>query len=154
MKTSSEIAFIVGVVFVAFLVLGFKGAWKWRRYRKRYQTIQEHRAALPNEAFCHQMGLDSSNLGIVSTVRAKLAEPGRYDPLRIYPEDDFYPHFGLNYDDDIAMTVHAMKIIDGYRDYSFPLEEVKTVADFVGVLLRIKQETERTGRRDATTSGS
>ncbi len=49
-----------------------------------------------------------------------------YDPLRIYPEDKFSPHFGLDYDDDVAMVIQDMKIIKGYRDYSFPLEEIET----------------------------
>ena len=109
---------------------------------KKYFKIQSNHLPISHEIFCKNLGLDSSFLGIVSIIRSKLAEQGHFDVLRVYPEDKFYPNFGLAYDDDVAMFVQEMKVIKGYKNYYFPLEEVQTVGDFVKVVLRLKKEFE------------
>lgn len=109
---------------------------------RKYLKIQENHLPLSDEAFCNNLELDASHVQIISIIRSKLAEQGHFDALRIYPDDKFYPHFGLTYDDDVAGFVQDMKIIEGYRENSFPLEEVKTVGDFVKIILRLKKEFE------------
>jgi hypothetical protein len=131
------------LVLLALVVLGFKGHRIWRRQKRVYLEVQADRAVLSDEDFCRLASLDASLVSLVSIIRSKLASFGRYDPLRIYPEDSFSPHFGLEYDDDVAIVVQRMKIIEGYREYSFPLEQVKTVADFIKVVCRLKKEAEQ-----------
>jgi len=104
--------------------------------------VQSDRASLSDEAFCQQTGLEPLLVPIVSLIRSRLASLGAYDPFRVYPEDDFWPHFRLEYDDDVACFVQGIKVIRGYKDYSFPLQEVDTVADFVRVVWRLKNEAE------------
>jgi hypothetical protein len=142
METLGVIVLILVLTVLAFAVLGSKYHWVWRGQRRRYLRIQTDRAALSDDEFCRQAGLDPSVVGIVAVVRSKLGECGKCDPLRIYPDDSFYPHFGLAYDDDVAFVVADMGVIPGFHEYSFPLEEVDSVTDFVRVILRLKKEAE------------
>jgi hypothetical protein len=135
---------ILAIVIFAFFIFAFKGHWARKRQKRFYANIQSGRTPLTNEAFCEKLGIDLSFAEAVSILRTKIAGLGCYDPLRIYPDDEFYSHFGLNYDDDAAMFLQETKIIKAYRGYSFPLEEVKTIGDFVKVVLRLKKESEET----------
>jgi len=135
---------IVIIVILAFVVLALKYRWIWRQQKKKYAKIQSGRTSLSDETFCTKLQLDASTIRIVSIVRSKLAEQGHYDPLRIYTDDKFYPHFGLTYDDEVGSFVYNMKIIEGYEVDYFPLGEVETVGDFVKTLLRLKKEFEET----------
>jgi hypothetical protein len=132
-------AAIVITVILALAVIGLKGYCDWRHTRRRYLRIQANRPPLSDVDFCRKANLELSVVGLVSLVRSKLASLGRYQAARIYPDDDFFS-FGLDYDDDVAMFVQNLKIIEGYKDYSFPLEEVRTVADFVKTVLKLKNE--------------
>jgi hypothetical protein len=135
---------ILCIVILALFVLAVKSYWLWKNQKRSYINIQSRRPPLTDEAFCEKLGVDVSHTKVVSTLRAKISELGGYDPLRIYPDDEFFKRFGLDYDDDAAMFIQETKIINGYRDYSFPLEEIKTVGDFVNTVLRLKKEFEET----------
>jgi hypothetical protein len=137
-----ETLFVVAMLVIAVVICGLKDRHVSRGHRKRYLSMQSGRPALSDDEFCRRAGLDPSVAGIVATVRSKLGECGKCDPVRIYPDDGFYPHFGLAYDDDVAFVVGDMGIIPGFHEYSFPLEEVDSVADFVRVILRLKKEAE------------
>ena len=139
METLGVIGLIVILAIFAFVVLGLKYHLIWKGHKRCYTRIQAGRASLSDEAFCNRVGLAPSVIGVVAVIRSKLAEQGRYGPLRIYPEDAFSLHFGLHYDDDVAMLVQEMKLINGYKGYSFPLEEVSSVADFIRVVLKLRE---------------
>jgi hypothetical protein len=133
---------ILSIVILALFVLAIKSYWIWKRQKQNYANIQSNRSPITDEVFCEKLGLDTSCSNIVSILRSKISNLGDYDPLRIYPDDEFYSHFGLDYDDDVAMFLQETKVIEGYREYSFPLEEVKTVGDFVKAVFRLKKEFE------------
>ena len=133
---------ILTIVILAIFICAWSDRLKRRGQMKKYLKIQSEHLPLSDEVFCKNLQLDSSLVRIISIIRNKLAEQGRFDALRVYPQDTFYPNFGLAYDDDVAMFVQDMKIIESYRKYYFPLEEVQTVGDFVKVVLRLKKEFE------------
>jgi len=133
---------ILAIVILALFVLAIKSYWIWKRQKRNYATIQSNRSPITDEVFCEELGLDASCAKIVSILRSKISKLGDYDPLRIYPNDEFYSQFGLDYDDDVAMFLEETKVIEGCREYSFPLEEVKSVGDFIKVVLRLKKEFE------------
>jgi hypothetical protein len=142
MDTLSKTLSFVAVGVIGALMLALKDwfvSWQRQRY---YASMQSGRPALSNPEFCERAGLDPSVAGTVAIVRSKLGECGRCDPDRIYPDDRFYPHFGLAYDDDVACVVAEMDVIPGFDEDSFPLEDVESVADFVGVILRLRDEAE------------
>ncbi len=141
MTTIMIIAGIVLLIAIAVAVVGFKDWCLLKRNHNRYLAKRSDRIALPDEQFCARGGLDESICGIVATIRCNLAEYGKCDPTRINPEDSL-SDFALNYDDDVAMLVQKIGIVPGFKDYSFPLEEVDSVADFVKVVVRMKTEAE------------
>jgi hypothetical protein len=149
METLGVSVLILVLTVLAFAVLGLKYQLVWKRHRRHYLRIQAPRTTLSNYEFCRHTGLDPSVAGIVAAVRSKLGEHGKCDALRIYPDDEFYPHFGLAYDDDVAFVVKDMGVIPGFHEYSFPLEEVDSVTDFVRVILRLKKEAELSGGANA-----
>jgi hypothetical protein len=133
---------LITVVCLAILVLALKSEWAWRRDKRRYRRMQASRISLADTDFCQRAGLNPSAVNIVSRVRSELASLGGFEPLKIYPEDAFYTHFGLRYDDEVAGFVQGLKIIEGCADCSFPVEEVVTVADFMRVVLRSAMKPE------------
>lgn len=135
------IAGTVLLIVIAVGVVGFKDWCLWKRKHSRYLVKQSDRITLPDEEFCARSGLDESLCGNVAAIRCNLAEYGKCDPTRINPEDSL-SDFALNYDDDVAMLVQKTGIVPGLTDYSFPLEEVDSVADFVKVVVRMKTEAE------------
>lgn len=130
------------IVILALCVIALKCHWIWKKRKRQYALLQSSHTPISDEVFCEKLGLDISAVRVISIIRSEIAELGCYDPLRIYPDDTFHPHFGLDYDDDVAILIQKMKIIEGYREYSFPLEEVDTIGDFVKIVLRLKKEFE------------
>jgi hypothetical protein len=143
--TLAVIVIVAACVALPLISLVLKYHWNWRLRRRRYVSMQATRASLSDEVFCRQAGFDAPLVSVVQPIRPTLASFGGYDPLRIYPEDSFGAQFRLGYDDDVAFVVQNMKIIKGYNDYSFPLEEVDTVADFVRAVWRLKKDAELDG---------
>lgn len=133
------------VLSVVFLVLFTVVIMVWlgdRANRSRYASLQAGRPSLTDEEFCQRAGLHLHTAGLVQDVRIALARRGRgkYEAKRIYPEDEFCGPFDLTYDDDVAGFVEMADLVPGFHQYWFPLEEVSSVADFVRVVQRMKEE--------------
>jgi hypothetical protein len=142
MDVAMETISVISIVIVALLVIALKGYWIARRTRKRYLRIQSTRSVLTDQEFCNRINLDLSAIEVVSVVRSRLGNFRSFDPLKIYPEDDFYEHFELSYDDDITAFVQEMKIIKGFKGEAFPFEEIHTVADFAKATFELKKNSE------------
>jgi hypothetical protein len=141
METTSQIIFIVGVIALALMTLGVKGIWQCRRIQSTYKKVQQTRSPLSDQKFCELAGLDRNAVLLVEEIRKALAEQGDYDPVLIYPEDEFHPTFGLSYDDTVAAMVKREEWIEGFDGVSFPLEDVNSVRDFINMILKLKNNS-------------
>jgi len=138
MELVAPILFGLGIIVTALLLLAAKEAVRWQFMRRRYRKLQATRLPLEHLDFCVKAGWDSHACNLVSSVRHALAENCGYDPLRIYPDDDFCPTFGLRYDDSVGFFVEDQKWVADLKDHSFPLEEVQSVGDFISVTLKLR----------------
>jgi hypothetical protein len=130
---------LIAVVALAIIILSIRDRLVWRKRIMEYLSTQAGRAVLKDHEFCHQAGIDSSNAATIEIILTKLAEFAHCDASRIRP-DDKLSDFALDYDDDVAMLVQKMGIIPGFRDYSFPLEEVDNVAEFASLVLKMIED--------------
>ena len=141
--TMDTVLLVVGMLILVVLTLFVFGWLGSTVAKRRYAALQASRTPITDEEFCRRAGLDLTQGNIVTTTRNALAERGlgRYDATRIYPEDSLNT-FELGYDDDVGWFVEGAQLIPGFHPDSswFPVEEVTSVADFVRVVQRMKDE--------------
>ena len=143
------ITFIV-IVVLAILVCGMNDFTESKRIRRKYKEKQATRAPVSDEEFCVQANFSKTEVDYVSKFRTAFANFGGFDPLKMYPEDDF-SDYGITHDDDMAMFLSSQGLLKDHPDYrySFPFEEIQDFASLILLTQRINKKIEQD---DATTS--
>jgi hypothetical protein len=141
MQTMMHILAVVAILAVALLVLFIRAHFQAKERDQKYAVKQKDREPLADKDFCLRSGVDPSEEPSITIIRRDLAWFGQCDAPRIYPEDNL-GELGLDYDDDVAMLVQKMGLIPGFKEFSFPTEDVNTIADFAKIVLRMKHEAE------------
>ena len=129
---------IVGIfVICIILILLLRDHFVRKRRRRDYLRIQASRIPLSDEEFCHKEGLDPSIADVVHTIRQRLAKESGCDPLRIYPDDDFYDDFGWNKGD--------LEMLEDDMGIHFEIE-CSYVGTFILEMARMRKEREQRER--------
>ena len=138
---------VVVIVIVAALVCGFKDMLKDKKHQKTYQNMLNDREAMSDQEFCRLAGLDASDVELVHSLRASFSRFRSVSADMIYPDDSFFEHFGMPWDDTLAMFLHAEGILYKH-DYWFPNDEINGFSDLVPLVKRMNKETEQVAASD------
>ena len=127
----------VGILVVCIILLLFlKDHVNKKRRRRDYLQVQSKRTPLSDQEFCQKVGLDSSVADLIHTIRDRLAKDSGCDPLRIYPDDDFFNDFGWSYGE--------MEMLEGDMDVDLEIE-CSYVGTFILEIVRLRKEREHRG---------
>jgi hypothetical protein len=138
---------VVVIVIIAMLILGIRYALKDRREQKAYQRITTDRGTISDEEFCRMANLEESQIPLVHALRISFGLYRDVDADRIYPEDSFFDHFGMPYDDTLAVFLHDEGLLDDH-DWWFPTEDLVVFSDLVHLIEQMNNKTEQVAAPD------
>lgn len=134
--------FAIFLIVAAVSVLILKDWFAVKLSRTRYLSSQSGRPPLSGEEFCRRCGLNPVVADIVTVVRSKLGERRKCDPLHIYPEDDLGSVLPGSWADELEHCAADWGITTSSYGDTFPYWDVRSVADFVGAILKLRGEPE------------